>query len=117
MASEARLIRINELIKRQVGKDILEEVDFPADVLTTVTRAQTSIDATHCKIFISAFPEKEIKNVLNILQKNIYRLQKLLNRQLNMRPVPQIRFVEELEIPMAQKIENLLEKIEMENEE
>lgn len=117
MASEARLKRINELIKRQVGQNILEEVDFPADILATVTRAETSIDVTHCKIFISAFPEKEIKNVLDILQKNIYHLQKLLNHQLNMRPVPQIRFVEEEDIPAEQRIENLLEKIKMEDEE
>lgn len=111
MASEARIKRINELVKRQVGQNILREVDFSNNVLATITRAETSMDVTHCKVFVSAFPEKEIKNVLRILQKNIYNLQKLLNRQLRMRPVPQIRFVEEKDLPAEQRIENLLEKI------
>lgn len=111
MASEARVKRINELIKRQIGKNILEEVDFPNNVLATITRVETSADVTHCKVFVSAFPEKEIINVLRILKKNIYHLQKLLNHQLKMRPVPQIRFVEEQGIPAQIRIENILEKI------
>lgn len=117
MASEARLKRINELLKRQVGQIILEEVDFPNNVLVTVSGVETSQDATHCKVFISVFPETETKNVLVILGKVIYFIQQLLNKNLRMRPVPQIRFVEEKDIPVEQKIENLLEKIKMENED
>ena len=117
MASESRLKRINELILRQTGKNVLEEIDFPNNVLATITRAKTTSDGTHCKVFVSAFPEKEIKNVLRILQNNIYHLQKMLNHQLKMRPVPQIRFVEEEEIPVQIRIENILEKIKIEDGE
>jgi len=111
MASEQRIKKINELLKRQIGQIILEEVDFPNNVLVTVSRVETSQDVTHCKVFISVFPETATKNVLAILGKVIYFIQQLLNKGLKMRPVPQIRFVEEIEIPQAQRIENILDKV------
>jgi len=114
MATEQRIKRINELLKRQIGRIILEEIDFPNNVLVTVSRVETSQDVTHCKVSISVFPETEIKSVLIILQKLIYHIQQLVNKSLRMRPVPQIRFVEEKEIPKIQRIETLLEKVRIE---
>jgi len=113
MATEQRIKRINELLKRQAGRAILEEVDFPNNVLVTVSRVETSQDVTHCKVFISVFPEAEMKNVLAVLGKVIYFIQQALNKSLKMRPVPQIRFVEEIEIPKIQRIEMLLEKVKI----
>jgi len=116
MATEQRIKRINELLKRQVGRTILEEVDFPNNVLVTVSGVETSQDVTHCKVFVSVFPEAEMRNVLTVLGKVIYFIQQALNKSLKMRPVPKIRFVEETEIPIAQRVENILEKIKIEDE-
>ena len=116
MATEKRVKRINELLKRQIGQTILEEVDFPNNVLVTVSGVETSQDVTHCKVFISVFPTAETKNALAILQKLIYPIQKLVNRSLRMRPVPQIRFVEEKDIAPGQRVEAILESIKIEEE-
>jgi len=113
MATEQRIRKINELLKRQVGRVILEEVDFPNNVLVTVSRVETSQDVTHCKVFISVFPEAEIKNVLSILGKVIYFIQQTINKDLKIRPVPQIRFVEEQEMAQAQRVENILDKVKI----
>jgi len=56
-----RIPKINELIKREISKIILKEVEFPPKILVTVTRVDTSPDLKTSQTFISAFPEKEIK--------------------------------------------------------
>jgi len=116
MATEQRVKRINELLKRQIGQTILEEVDFPKNILVTVSGVETSQDVTHCKVSIAVFPASETKNALAILQKFIYPIQKLVNKSLRMRPVPQIRFVEEKDMAPAQRVEAILENIKIEEE-
>ena len=115
MATEKRVKRINELLKRQIGQTILEEVDFPNNILVTVSGVETSQDVTHCKVSIAVFPATETKTGLAILQKLIYPIQKLVNRSLRMRPVPQIRFVEEKDITSVQRVEAILENIKIED--
>jgi len=112
MASSRRIKKINELIKRELGKIILKEIGFPKNILVTLTRIQTSKDLSECKVFVSVFPEKETENVLKILDKEIYTIQQVLNARLFMRPIPKIRFLQDKELKKAQKIDKLLNEIE-----
>lgn len=95
----------------------MEAIDFPSNVLVTVSRVESSQDVTHCKVFISVFPESEIKNTLAVLDKVIYFIQQSLNKSLKMRPVPQIRFVEEERVGDVQRVENILDKVKTEGGE
>ena len=112
MASLQRIKKINELVKRELGKIILKEIGFPKNILVTLTRTQTSKDLSECKVFVSVFPEKETENVLRILDKEIYTIQQLLNARLFMKPIPKIRFLQDKELKKAQKIDKLLNEIE-----
>jgi ribosome-binding factor A len=82
---------LNSLLRKEIGKIMMKEMDF-GKTLVTVTQAKVSNDLSKAKILITVFPESEEKNVLFELQKNIYHLQKILNKKLKMKKVPKISF-------------------------
>jgi len=43
--------KVNELLKRELGKIILKEGNFPKNVLVTITQVQTSKDLREVKVF------------------------------------------------------------------
>jgi len=106
-----RIQRVNELIKRELSKIILDELDVEEGVLVTVTRVDTSVDLGAVKVYISIIPEENIKEIMDILQKNIWRFQKILDKKLKMRKVPRIMFREERKTREADRIERILESL------
>lgn len=109
-----RIQKVNGLIKEELGKIILKEVDLPKDVLATVTRVITSPNLSQSKVYISVIPVNQAAKVLQILQGQIYFLQQKLNRRLNMSPIPKINFIEEKETKKAGKIEKILASLKKE---
>ena len=105
-----RLVKINELIKQEVGKIILKEVDIPMNVLVTVTRAETSPNLRISNVFITTFPEGAGKDIIRELELNVYDIQKSLNRKLHMKPVPKISFKTDKQAQAEQKIYKILGK-------
>jgi len=79
--------------------------------LVTVTRVDTSPNLIQSKIYISALPEENLSDVLQVLRRSIYNFQQKLNKRLKMRPIPKIIFAEEKETREAARIEELLEEI------
>lgn len=106
-----RIPQVNELIKRELSKIILKEVEFPEDTLATVTRVQTSSNLIQAKVYISVMPENQASKVLQILNRQIFNIQQIINKRLKMRPIPKIRFIEEKETRKAEEVEKLLEEI------
>ena len=106
-----RIQRVNELIKREISKILLREIEFPKNVLVTVTRVQTSSDLGLAKIYISVIPEKYFTRILQFLNRKIFFLQKEVNKLLTMKKVPRIKLIEEKTTQEADRIEELLEEI------
>jgi len=109
-----RVLRVNQLIKKEVSQILLKEIDFPIDTLVTITRVETSTDLNQAKVFFSCLPESQISDVFQILNRQIYDIQQILNKRLRMRPIPRIKFVEEEETKEAGKIEEVLERLKNE---
>lgn len=110
-----RVQRINEVIKEELSKIILREIDFPDNTLVTITRVDTTSNLIKTKVYVSTLPDKNAEKVLKILNSRVYFLQKTINKKLRMRPVPQIEFKEEVKTKEAGEIEELLEKIKKTN--
>jgi ribosome-binding factor A len=110
----SRIQSVNSLIKNELSRILLKEADFPEDVLVTLIGVDTSTDLGQAKIYISAMPDNKISEVLGILNKNIYKLQKTLDKRLRMRPVPRIVFEKEEKTKKADKVEELLERLKKE---
>lgn len=106
-----RIQKINALIKRELSQIILKEIEFPSNVLVTITRVETSSNLMEGNIWVSALPEEKLERSLEILNKNIYILQKKLNQRLKMRPIPRIKFLEEKKTREAGQVEEILERL------
>ncbi len=106
-----RIQKVNQLIKKELSQILLKEVEFSRDILVTVSKIETSPNLAESNVWVSIFPEKETKKVLEILSKKIYFLQQKLNQRLRMRPIPRIKFLEEKEIRLAGRVEELLEEL------
>lgn len=113
MSSE-RIKKINSLIKEELAKIILKEIEFPKGVLVTLTRVETTKNLDECKVFISCFPEEKWKEISKILESQIFFIQKTLDERLVMKKVPKIIFVEEKKTAEAARIEAILEKLKKE---
>jgi ribosome-binding factor A len=107
-----RILRLNEVIKENLGRIILQEVEFPNKAIVTITRVATANDYKSANIFISVIGNKEeIAQVYETLKINIGSIQHNLNKRMNINNVPRISFKKEEFAKEANKIEELLEKL------
>jgi len=106
-----RIQRVNQLIKKEISQIILREIEFPKDILVTVTRIETASNLIESKVYVSVMPEEKTSKVFQTLNRQVYELQQKLNQRLQMRPIPRIKFIEEKETKEAGKIEEILERL------
>lgn len=112
-----RIPKVNNLIKQELGKLLLQEVDFPKGTFATISRVETSSDLLQARVFLNIFPQESSALVLKILASRIFRLQQMLNGKLRMKKVPKIKFEIDKAEEYADKIEELLGKIEGKNQQ
>lgn len=105
-----RIQRINELLKQEIGSLILKELDFSRDTMITITGVFTSDDLRQAKVKVSILPYLKAERILKVLNSQAFLLQKLLNKKLNMRIVPKIKFKLDSSEEQKTKIEQLLKK-------
>ena len=108
--SSRRAQKLNDLLKEVVGELLFRNIDIARDTLITISRADTSSDLKNSTIYITVFPENKEESVLTSIQKQIYILQKTLNRTLRTKPVPKLRFELDKIAKAEQKVYEALEK-------
>lgn len=106
-----RIERVNELIKRELSKIFLEEIEIPKEVLVTISRVETTKDLKEAKVFLSIYPFKEKENIVRILKKKVYLIQKRLNKTLVMSPLPRIKFEIDESLETAEKIQKIIDNL------
>lgn len=111
-----RIVKLNELFKREISKILLREENFDRSILVTVTRVDISPELSGAKVFISVMPKEKRKEVLDFLKKDIYYIQQKLNKRLYLRKIPRIVFQEEVKVEGAARIEELISKIHKNDE-
>jgi len=109
-----RIKQVNKVILETMNKIFQDECQFPDETLVTILEVETSPDLLYSKVTVSVFPSEKKEEVLKYLNKKIYSLQQFLNKKLNMRPVPKIKFILDATEEEAEKVEELLEKIKKE---
>ena len=111
--STNRLEKVNSLLEKEIGNIILKDFDFQG-VLVTLTHVEATANLIEAKVYISTLPEDKSDNIVKILNKGVYSIQRKINKMLNMRPIPKIIFVKDEVIAGAAKIEELLGRLKKE---
>lgn len=106
---------MNILLQEELSKIIDREIEFTPGNLVTITKVDTSSDKQYAAVFISVLGAG-IKESLEILQKNVYNIQKLLNRKIRTRPVPKIRFTLDEGEMKREKVEKSLVELKKNKE-
>lgn len=112
-----RLEQVNALILEELGKIVDKNIDMPAEALVTLTHVITSPDKHYADVFISVMPLDKEKEVLEIFALRVGDIQHMLNRKLRMRPVPRIKFVVDTGEKKRERIESLLAKEELKDDD
>ncbi|MDP3901013.1 MAG: 30S ribosome-binding factor RbfA [bacterium] len=105
-----RILSIQEILREEISKILLHELDLSRGVLATLTRVEASGNLQQAKVYISVIPETESKQVFSQLKHGIFAIQQKLNKKLRMRPVPKIIWMAETKTKEAARIEELLEE-------
>ena len=100
--------RIASLIKEELGKILIEELEMPLGILLTITEVLVSNKLENAKIMISVYPSSEAEENFKILKKKQGKLQFILSRKMNIRPMPRINFELDFGLERAAKVEKAL---------
>jgi len=79
------------MLREELSKILDRDLEFPALTFVTVTHVKTSSDGHYGNAYVSILGN-DPKMALAILKKNIYHIQKAVNRRLRIRPVPKLTF-------------------------
>lgn len=83
--------RIGSLIKEELSRMILKELEF-SGALVTITDVKVSEDKKNAIVYFSVIPSEKSERVLKVLNKFRGRLQFILQRKIEIKPMPWISF-------------------------
>lgn len=106
-----RIEKINELIKQELAKILLENVEFEPGVIVTVLDAEVSDSLETANVWISVFPENKSEAVLGNLNAGIGKIQNLLNKKIVRKFVPKITFKIDKSATYASNLETFFRRI------
>lgn len=102
---------MNKYLQRVMGQIIHEKADVPADVLVTVSRVETTPNLASAEVFLYIYPVAAAESVAKHLRRQLYELQGFLNRIIDTRVVPRIRFTVDYGADHAATIEDRLREL------
>jgi len=111
-----RMIRVNELLKREIA-ELLERVTFDiSDCLVSVRDVEVSPDLRHARVHISILGGNDSLNsqILRFLRKERIHLQKKIARDIVLKYTPVLEFSCDKKIALGDKVLAILDELESE---
>jgi ribosome-binding factor A len=111
-----RQLRVAEQI-RGVISETLHQGHFHEEILVehardvTVGGVDVSPDLKNAKVFVMSLHQGDLEDLLIALNDNAHYFQKEINRKLNIKFTPKVRFFEDDSFAEAQRIEELLNSL------
>ena len=107
--------RVESLIREELDQIFLKELEFPG-TLVTVTEVAVQKDLDYANVKISVIPGDKSEAVINILEKRKQHFRRLLLKKINIKPMPEIRFIIDVGLGKAAELEKTFLEIEKEKE-
>ena len=84
--------RVSSLIHEELSKIIAREIEFPVGSLATIVDVDVDKNLERAKIGLSVIPASAAAEALRMVNDRAGELQFLLNRKLNIKPMPRLIF-------------------------
>lgn len=117
MATNRRVFRVAELIKREVGLLLLNGIkdDRVGSGMVSVTNVDVSGDLQHAKIYVSIYGTKEAKaQTMAGLKSATGFVRSELGARVRLRRTPEVTFIEDTGIERGSKVLSILNRLEQE---
>lgn len=107
-----RMDRINQLIKREVGKIIQQDMQDPRFQFVSITQVRVSPDLKNARIGFSFLGDKEqAQNVQDALGRAAGLIRHLVSQKIELRHTPKIEFEYDPSLDYSAGVEEVLENI------
>ncbi len=107
-----RFQRVSSLIREKLSWIIEREVEVPG-ALITITEVDVTKKLDYAKVRVSVFPSEKAGDAIRELGRRAGELQHILNRTLNIKPMPRISF----DLDRGPENAAIVEKILLKDEE
>ena len=108
-----RVQRVRELLKRQLGEILRREVQTSDGGLFSVNDVDISKDLQSATVYVGIVGSQgQIKQGMELLQKERKRIQGLVGRAVILKYTPQLRFVLDESVSRGNRILEILDEIE-----
>ena len=106
-----RLLRVNELLKRELSSLLVREMNFD-DLLVTVNQVDVTPDLKSAHVYVSVLGSNGRNEVISALEANRATLQSGLSRHLVLKYTPHLIFHLDDSIERGSRVLEILQEIE-----
>lgn len=115
-----RLVRVNELLKREIAEDLYRNfsmTDFDAAALT-VTRVECAADLRDANVYVSIFGHEDNRDgMISYLNRHRQEVVRMMVKRVKLKYTPRLHFILDESIEEGDGILSLLAEMERENPE
>jgi len=110
-----RARKVAEVFKEEVSRIIRDELRDPRIGFVTITAVELTDDLRYAKIYYSILgSEKEKAKTAKALESGLGFIRRLIGARINLRYLPEIKFILDESGEYSMNIQNILNKIEQE---
>lgn len=108
-----RLLRVRELLKREIGEAIRRELPVQQAGLVTVNDVDITGDLKNAKVYLGLLGTAEQKKTaLDLLNKNRARIQSMVSKKVVLKYTAKLQFIVDPSIDRGNRVLNIIEELE-----
>lgn len=108
-----RLLRVRELLKREIGEAIRQEIPVQQAGLVTVNDVDIAGDLKNARVYLGLLGSTEQKKTaLGLLEANRARIQSLVSRTVVLKYTPKLKFVVDESVDRGNRVLQIIEELE-----
>lgn len=113
-----RMLRVNELLKREISQVFERLVCDRTSALVTVTEVRTAPDLRTAQVFVSVYGSDQQKaDVQNVMHEERPEIQRLVSRHVKLKYTPKLDFRLDDHLDKADRMFQLLENLDTEEDD
>jgi ribosome-binding factor A len=108
-----RLLRVRELLKREIGEAIRREIPVKQAGLVTVNDVEVAGDLKNAKVYLGLLgTQEQKKTALELLNTNRLRIQSLVAKTVVLKYTPRLRFLVDESVDRGNRVLRIIEELE-----
>ena len=110
-----RMLRVNEVVKRELSGILAREISFEG-ALVTINNVEVTSDLKNAHVFVSVLGSETRESVMKKLEEHRSTLQSELARRVTMKFTPHLLFHLDESIARGSRVLEILQQIESDHE-